>query len=166
LNEPASELDMRDALDYFVRKVRVVSEDKKAGTVTLSIAWTDPQIAADWANAYVSLLNARLREQALQEAERNVKFLQQEIANTNVISMQQSVSRILEAEMQKYMLAKGEVEYAYKIVDRASAPKLRESPKRTLIVLLSILLGGIVATLFIVFRTGIFSSSSSVKSGI
>jgi len=166
LTEPASELDMRDALDYFVRKVRVVSEDKKAGTVTLSIAWTDPQIAADWANAYVSLLNARLREQALQEAERNVKFLQQEIANTNVISMQQSVSRILEAEMQKYMLAKGEVEYAYKIVDRASAPKLRESPKRTLIVLLSILLGGIVATLFIVFRTGIFSSSSSVKSGI
>ncbi len=166
LNEPASELDMRDALDYFVRKVRVVSEDKKAGTVTLSIAWTDPQIAADWANAYVSLLNARLREQALQEAERNVKFLQQEIANTNVISMQQSVSRILEAEMQKYMLAKGEVEYAYKIVDRASAPKLRESPKRTLIVLLSILLGGIVATLFIVFQTGIFSSSSSVKSGI
>jgi uncharacterized protein involved in exopolysaccharide biosynthesis len=80
--------------------------------------------------------------------------------------MQQSLGRILEAEMQKYMLAKGEVEYAYKVVDRASAPKLRESPKRTLIVLLSVLLGGIAATLFVVFRSGIFSSSRSVKSSV
>ena len=166
LNEPAAELDMRDALDLFVRKIRVVSEDKKAGTVTLSIAWKDPQIAADWANAYVNRLNARLREQALAESERNVKFLQQEVANTTVVSMQQSLGRILEAEMQKYMLAKGEVEYAYKIVDRASAPRLRESPKRTLIVLLSVLIGGIAATLFVVFRSGLFSASRSVKSSV
>jgi LPS O-antigen subunit length determinant protein (WzzB/FepE family) len=166
LNESTDELDMRDALDVFLRKVRVVSEDKKAGTVTLSIAWRDPQVAADWANAYVNRLNARLREQALAESERNVKFLQQEVASTTVVAMQQSLGRILEAEMQKYMLAKGEVEYAYKIVDRASAPKLRESPKRTLIVLLSVLLGGIAATLFVVFRSGIFSPSRSVKSSV
>ena len=166
LNGSADELDMRDALDVFLRKVRVVSEDKKAGTVTLSIAWRDPQVAAEWANAYVNRLNARLREQALAESERNVKFLQQEVASTTVVAMQQSLGRILETEMQKYMLAKGEVEYAYKIVDRASAPKLRESPKRTLIVLLSVLLGGIAATLFVVFRSGIFSSSRSVKSSV
>jgi len=152
--DPAKKRDIRDALKIFLLDVRVVSEDKKAGTVSLAIFWEDPVVAAEWANAYVARLNAALRDQALAEAERNVKFLQQEISNTDVVSMQQSVGRILEAEMQKYMLAKGAEEFAYKIVDRATPPKLRESPRRTLIVILAAVLGGILATLFIILKHG------------
>jgi len=152
--DPSKNGDARDALMTFVSDVRIVTEDKKGGTVTLSIFWKDPVVAAAWANSYVERLNARLRDRALIEAERNVKFLQQEIANTNVVSMQQSIGRILETEMQKYMLAKGEVEYAYRIVDRAAPPKLRESPRRTLIVLIAALLGGGLATLLVLFRSG------------
>lgn len=153
-NDPSKGGDLRDALMTFVSDVRIVTEDKKSGTVTLSIFWKDPVVAANWANSYAERLNARLRDRALIEAERNVKFLQQEIANTNVVSMQQSIGRILETEMQKYMLAKGEVEYAYRIVDRAAPPKLRESPRRTLVVLIAGLLGGGLATLFVFFRSG------------
>lgn len=154
-DDPSKKRDIRDALKVFLLETRVVSEDKKAGTVTLAIFWKDPVVAAEWANAYVAKLNSTLRDQALDEAERNVKFLQQEISSTDVISMQQSVGRILEAEMQKYMLAKGAEEFAYKIVDRATPPKLRESPRRTLIVIFAALLGGIVATLLIMFRHGV-----------
>jgi uncharacterized protein involved in exopolysaccharide biosynthesis len=158
-DDPTRKRDIRDALKVFLLETRVVSEDKKAGTVSLAIFWEDPVVAAEWANAYVSKLNATLRDQALAEAERNVKFLQQEISGTDVVSMQQSIGRILEAEMQKYMLAKGAEEFAYKIVDRASPPKLRESPRRTLIVIFAALLGGVLATLLIMFRHGVFSLS-------
>jgi uncharacterized protein involved in exopolysaccharide biosynthesis len=158
-DDPTRKRDIRDALKVFLLETRVVSEDKKAGTVSLAIFWEDPVVAAEWANAYVSKLNATLRDQALAEAERNVKFLQQEISGTDVVSMQQSIGRILEAEMQKFMLAKGAEEFAYKIVDRASPPKLRESPRRTLIVIFAALLGGVLATLLIMFRHGVFSLS-------
>jgi uncharacterized protein involved in exopolysaccharide biosynthesis len=53
------------------------------------------------------------------------------------------------------MLAKGEVEYAYRIVDRAAPPKLRESPKRTLIVLISGFFGSLFAILFVLIKHGI-----------
>jgi uncharacterized protein involved in exopolysaccharide biosynthesis len=99
-----------------------------------------------------------LRDRAIDEAERNVKFLQGEMARTDVVSMQQSVGRILETEMQKYMLAKGEVEYAYRIVDRAAPPKLRESPRRTLIVLISAFFGGVFAAFLVALRHGLLSS--------
>ena len=154
-DDPSKEYDIRDAVKVFLGEVRVVSEDKKAGIVTLSIFWKDPEVAARWANSYVERLNARLRDRAIAEAERNVKFLQGEIARTDVVSMQQSVGRILETEMQKYMLAKGEVEYAYRIVDRAAPPKLRESPKRTLIVLISGFFGSLFAILFVLIKHGI-----------
>jgi uncharacterized protein involved in exopolysaccharide biosynthesis len=149
----AKQLDVRDALEVFLKNVLVVTEDKKAGTVTVAMYWEDAEIAARWANQYVQRLNDRLRARALAESERNVQFLQKEIANTSVVSVQQSVGRILEAEMQQYMLAKGDIEYAYKVVDRASPPKRRESPKRALVVLLSGLFGGVLGVFAVIVKT-------------
>jgi uncharacterized protein involved in exopolysaccharide biosynthesis len=163
-DDPAKKRDIRDALKVFLLETRVVSEDKKAGTVSLAIYWDDPVVAAAWANAYVAKLNATLRDQALDEAERNVKFLRQEMSNTDVVSMQQSVGRILEAEMQKYMLAKGADEFAYKVVDKASPPKLREWPRRTLIVIFAALFGGILSILIILLRSGVLALPRSLKS--
>jgi len=165
-DDPAKKRDIRDALKVFLLETRVVSEDKKAGTVSLVIFWEDPVVAAEWANAYVAKLNAALRDQALDEAERNVKFLRQEMSNTDVVSMQQSVGRILEAEMQKYMLAKGAEEFAYKVVDKASPPKLREWPRRTLVVVFAALFGGILSIVIILLRHGVIALPQSLKSSL
>jgi uncharacterized protein involved in exopolysaccharide biosynthesis len=161
-DNPSKKRDFRDALKRFLLEVRVVSEDKKAGVVSLAIYWEDPTIAAEWANAYVDLLNSRLRGEALAEAQRNVKFLSEEMAGADVVSVQQSLSRILESEMQKYMLAKGADDYAYKVIDRATPPKLREWPRRTLIVVFSGLAGLILACLAIVLRQLIASRGARV----
>lgn len=151
-DDPDEERDIRDAVTTFLEDVRVVSEDKKANTVTLAMFWEDSATAANWANLYVDRLNAKMREQAASEAERNVKFLRQEMANTDIVSMQQAVGRILETEMQKFMLAKGQADFAYKIVDRAAPPKLREWPRRTLIAVFSAFLGGVLAAIYLMFR--------------
>lgn len=158
-DDPSKGRDVRDAVKRFMLEIRLVSEDKKAGVVSLAILWEDPNVAAKWANEYVQMLNRRLRDEALQESERNIRFLSQQMSATQIVSVQQSLGRILEAEMQKYMLAKGEVEYAYRIVDRAAAPKLRESPKRTLIVIFSAIAGGIFALLLLMFRRGMVAFS-------
>lgn len=155
-DDPSENRDIRDAERVFLEKVRVVSDDKKAATVTLAMYWEDPVVAARWANLYVDRLNAKMRDQALAEAERNVNFLRKEIGDTDIVSMQQAVGRILETEMQRYMLAKGQVEFAYKVVDRAAPPKLREWPRRALVVILAALVGGILATVYLVFRQGWF----------
>lgn len=155
-DDPDEERDIRDAVTTFLEDVRVVSEDKKANTVTLAMFWEDSATAANWANLYVDRLNAKMREQAASEAERNVKFLRQEMANTDIVSMQQAVGRILETEMQKFMLAKGQADFAYKIVDRAAPPKLREWPRRALIAVFSAFLGGVLAAIYLMFRYGWF----------
>jgi len=146
--------DIRDAVAVF-ESVRSVTEDGKAGLVIVSIRWKDPDIAAEWANALVKRLNDRLRARALEESERNVAFLQREIAGTSVVALQQSMGRILEGEMQKLMLARGNEEFAFKVIDRATPPMQREEPKRKMIVLVWVLAGGVLGVLVVFLRKAI-----------
>jgi len=147
--------DVRDAVKVFDKEIRFVTEDKKTGLVTLSIRWKDPETAASWANLLVKRLNDRLRTQSEAEAARNVAYLQREIAASSVVSLQQSMGRVLEGEMQKLMLARGNEEFAFKVIDRAVPPKQRDAPKRALISIVSLLAGGFLGLLVVFVRKAI-----------
>jgi uncharacterized protein involved in exopolysaccharide biosynthesis len=148
-SDPEDWPDTRDAVTYFDRYIRSVSIDKKSGMVTLSIRWTDPNEAADWANKLVERLNARMRERALEESTRNVAYLQAEIARTGVVSLQQSIGRVLEGEMQRLMLAKGNPEFSFRVIDPATPPRRRSEPRRAFIVIATTLLGGAFAVAWV-----------------
>jgi uncharacterized protein involved in exopolysaccharide biosynthesis len=145
-------LDIRDAVRVFERKVRFISEDKKTGLVTLGIRWKNPDVAANWANGMVRRLNDTMRAKALEESQRNVDFLQKELAATSVVSLQQPMGRVLEGEMQKLMLARGNEQFAFKVIDPATPPKLRDAPKRALIAIVATLAGGFLGLLAVFLR--------------
>jgi uncharacterized protein involved in exopolysaccharide biosynthesis len=142
--DPGEAPDIRDGVKYFHKRVLKVSEDRSTGLVTLAIEWTDPDIAAAWASSLVHRLNDRLRERALQEARTNVDYLQAEMARTTLFTLQESIGRLLETELQKLMLAKGNEEFAFKVVDPAVPPKQRLRPKRAMTAIIGTLLGGLL----------------------
>jgi uncharacterized protein involved in exopolysaccharide biosynthesis len=129
-----------------------VSEDRKTGLVTLGIAWRDASMAAEWANTMVARLNAQMRARAIADANQNIAFLRQELASTSIVPMQQSIGRLLEAELQKLMLARGNAEFAFRVVDAAQAPKRRSRPQRLLIIAGSLLLGGAAGCGWVIAR--------------
>jgi uncharacterized protein involved in exopolysaccharide biosynthesis len=130
--------------------VRQVTEEARTGLVTLSIEWRDPELTAAWANLLAVRLNDNMRKRALAEAEANVKYLRQEFESTPIVALQQSISGLLENEMQKLMLARGNSEYAFRIIDRAEVPKGKSKPRVTLIVVLATSFGGMLSV-FVVF---------------
>jgi uncharacterized protein involved in exopolysaccharide biosynthesis len=144
--------DLRDAVKFFDDSIRRVSEDARTGLVTLHIQWTDPFVAAEWANLLVERLNEQMRSRALREAEENVEYLQKELARTNVVALQQSIGRLLETEMQKLMLARGTSEFAFRVIDPAEPPRRRYKPMRTLTVVLATILGGLCSITFVLLR--------------
>ena len=68
-----------DAYNKIKTDVLFVTEDLKTGLITLSIDWTDPELAAKWANGMIQMVNARIRNQAISEAEKNINYLNQEL---------------------------------------------------------------------------------------
>ena len=144
VDDPADAPDIRDGVKYFHESILKVAEERSTGLVTLAVEWTDADTAAEWASILVRRLNDRLRDRALQEAETNVTYLQAEMASTNLVTLQESIGRLLESELQQLMLAKGSEEFAFKILDPAVSPKRRERPKRGLIVIVGTILGGLL----------------------
>jgi uncharacterized protein involved in exopolysaccharide biosynthesis len=107
------------ANQYFKKKVRSVVTDVKSGLVTLTIKWTDPKTAAQWANDLVRITNDHLRSRAIAESERSIAYLNDEAAKTNVVEARQVIYKVLENEISKIVFAKGNVEYAFKVIDPA-----------------------------------------------
>jgi uncharacterized protein involved in exopolysaccharide biosynthesis len=145
--------DERDAVKRFDEQVRRVYEDKRTGKVRLAVEWTDPEIAAIWANAMVDDLNDRMRERALQEAEVNLAYLRRELDGTSLVTLQQSIGRLIESEIQKAMLAKGEREFSFRVIDRAAVPKWRAGPRRAMVLALSAVAGAALGVLLVLLRS-------------
>lgn len=146
LDDKGKQPDMRAAVKLFGEHVRNVEEDPDTGMVTLRIEWTDPDVAAKWANLMVQQLNDRMRLRALKEAEANMEYLRDALSQTTIVSLQQSISGLLENELQKAMVARGNKEFSFRVIDRAEPPEYRSRPRRTLIVILAGMLGGIMGT--------------------
>lgn len=149
-SESRSRPDIRDAVKFFREDVMSVSQNVDTKLVTLSIDWTNPLVAADWANSLVERLNSDMRKRALKEASANIAYLQGALAKTDLATLRQSIGTVLEGELQKAMLAQGNKEFAFQIIDRAQVPKYRSRPKRTLIVALAVFLG-LLSSVFVVF---------------
>jgi len=154
-SDPRKQPDIYDGIKYFDENVRRVREDKKTNLVTLTVEWKDPQIAADWANELVKRLNERMRQRAQQEADSSVKYLKEELAAANVLTLQQSISRLLDSELQKAMMARVNEEFAFRVLDKAEAPKWRSFPARVQLAALATVVGLILGSLFVLIRNGL-----------
>jgi uncharacterized protein involved in exopolysaccharide biosynthesis len=111
----------------FKRHLRTVTTDTRTNLVTLTITWKDPHLAADWANGLVKLTNEYLRDKAISASERNIDYLNSQAAKTDAVGVKQAIYTIMESEINKVMLARGDEEYALKIVDPAFAPEKSSS---------------------------------------
>ena len=151
-SDPRRQPDIRDAIEYFDKDVMQVDEDKKSGLITVSIRWKDPKVAASWASMVVDRLNDQMRARALAESEANVSYLQKVLADTDVVEVKFAISRLLETELQKTMVARGDKQFAFRIVDHADVPKRRSWPKRRVILAVGILAGGVAGLAAVLVR--------------
>ena len=148
------------AVSQFRERVLIISEDVTEGITTVSIKWTDPAVAARWANEYVALANEFIRTRALEESQRNVDYLNKQIEQTKEVGLQRVMYNLIETETKTLMLANARAEYAFTVVDPAVAPEIRMSPRRKLIVLSGGVLGGLFGVLA-VFAINIFRQITS-----
>ena len=135
------------AVKAFKEGVLTIRKDPRKGVTSVSVEWTDPAIAARWANGFVALANEIIRSRALDESTRNIAYLNEQIAGTNVVELRKVMFDIIETETKTVMLAKGRSEYAFEVVDPAVTPELKSRPHRALMVLVGLVLGSVFGAL-------------------
>jgi uncharacterized protein involved in exopolysaccharide biosynthesis len=142
------------AVDEFQRKLFEVDEDPLTGLVVVSVEWTDADAAAGWVRDIVTIANEMVRARHLQEAERNLNYLREQLSTTNLVAMQAAISSLIENEMNTIMLAKGREEYSFTVVDPPVPEVLPVRPRKALLTILAGIFGFIVAATVVLVRNG------------
>lgn len=143
----------------FKKSVRKVALDSKTGIVTVTVIWHDPKVAARWANGLVNLANVHLRGEAVEEAERNIAYLNEQAAKTNIVEAREAIFSLLRNQINKAMLARGTEEFAFRVLDLAVPPEKPSAPNKLLWTAMGVITGLLLGT-FIVLARAAWSSRS------
>ncbi|MBS0388235.1 MAG: hypothetical protein JSR15_07115 [Proteobacteria bacterium] len=132
-----------------------VSQDRKTNLVTVTIDWRDREQAAAWANELVARLNAEMRRRALEQAEAALGYLKDELKVTTQVGVQDAINQLIEAQINKRMLANVTEEYAFRVVDKALPPDEDdpERPKKLLMAAVGLLMGLLTGAVWALLRT-------------
>lgn len=131
------------------RKILTVRADINAGLVTLSVEHRSPVIAKQWVDWLIEDINNEMRRSDIEEAERSIQYIKNELENARLANTQQVYASLLEQQTQIIMLANVRPEYVFRVLDPAVVPEQRVRPSRALIVVVGTFMGGIFS-LFIV----------------
>jgi uncharacterized protein involved in exopolysaccharide biosynthesis len=136
----------------FKNDVLAIREDKRNGVTVISINWKDPKVASQWANDFVRLANDMVRRRAMDDAKASIAYLTDQVQQTKVVEMQRVMYNLIENETKTLMLANVKSEYAFALVDPAVPPEVRDTPKRTIMVLVGLVVGGVIGVLLALGR--------------
>ena len=73
--------------------------------MTFSVESTDPKLAANLANDIIFVVNNYIRKQVIDESSESIEFLKKELAVNNLVSIQKSISNVIEGHTQPKTLA-------------------------------------------------------------
>lgn len=145
---------LEKAVRYFVEHILAIDEDRRSGVMNVSMTWSDREQVANWANAYVALVNRTLQDRAIAESERRSEYLAKQLENTQVADLRNAANSLIENNLKESMIAHTREDYAYHVVDPAVPPDPTDvvRPKRLLLAIAGGV-AGIIAAALLAFVT-------------
>jgi hypothetical protein len=142
----------QESHDFFVSNVLNVSRTNETGFVTLSVNHVSPYIARDWVELMILEINEQFRARELEIALSSIAYLNNQIAVTSVVEVRQALSQLLQNQIQTSMLTDANPDYVFSVIDPPISPELKDSPRRSIIVILATLLGSMLSAVAVLVR--------------
>lgn len=140
------------AVTRFLESRLRVTENRTTGLLSIQLVWPNPEHAAQWLNEITALANQMIKDQAGIEAKQNLDFLRKQIAEERVDTVRQSITRLMELNLNQAMMANVQQEFPFRFIDPPEVPILPYWPMRSVEVAAGGLAGVFLACLFALFR--------------
>ena len=129
-----------------------ISTDKKTDFITIGVTFYSPFLAKQWVDWLMEDINLELRRRSLQEIEKNIIYLEEQIENTNKNELQAVFFNLIEEQLKSQMLAKANFDFVFKTLNKAMVPEEKSSPQRALIVIIFGIMGGFFALVYVAIK--------------
>lgn len=129
-----------------------LDEDKKSGTITLSVQSTNRTIAKKILEIYLVEMTNYYRNLDMQEVEKQLGYYETELEKTDDVQLKTELSGMVSSLVQKKVLAQANKYYMFKQVTKPRVAEVKEkvAPKRGLVVVVAFVTS-IILSIFIIF---------------
>jgi LPS O-antigen subunit length determinant protein (WzzB/FepE family) len=101
-----------------------------------------------------------MKQRDVLEAIKSTDFLTQQLEQTKIADIRAVLYKLVEEQTKTIMFAKVRDEYVFKTIDAALVPEEKFKPKRALICVLGLLLGGMLSVMIVLIRHFVGNSKS------
>ena len=127
-----------------------IQKDRRSGVIFMSFQHKNPIIAQRWLDFMLKDLNSYLRTKDGKNYEKSITYLNEMLGTTNLPDVKKGLVAFILTNTQKLMLGEISDEYAFKVIEEPILPLKKSSPRRSVICILSTILGFIFSFLLIV----------------
>ncbi|MGX5173680.1 Wzz/FepE/Etk N-terminal domain-containing protein [Aliikangiella sp. IMCC44653] len=135
------------------RKRISLSENKKTGLVSISVEYYSPILAQKWAQQLVQAINEHIKISDRKNALKSIDYLTKKVSETKLAGLQTVFFQLIEEQHKNLMLAEVSEQYVFQIISPPKVAAVKSKPMKAIIVLVGIVIGGIIAILFVIFSS-------------
>ncbi|KZN29532.1 hypothetical protein N480_07355 [Pseudoalteromonas luteoviolacea S2607] len=118
-----------------------VAQDNVSNFYSIAITHKSPYVAKEILENLVSDLNELMQQKAILSADSSIEYLERELVNTKNVELRQTLLKLVEAELQKKMMARVHSDYIFTIEDPAVLKLKHIFPNYMLLAILSVFAG-------------------------
>jgi len=134
-------------------KARVkVSLNRRAGTLSMSFESPSAEGSAAILKYYLEEGKSRLQEEAFERAEKNKKFIQEQIGKTVDALTRDRLYTLYGQEVEREMLARNREQFGFRVIDSPRAPDRKTKPQRAKSAIAATVFSFLGLYIFFVFR--------------
>jgi len=130
----------------------VVSVNRRNGTLSLSFESTSPEGSANIVRYYIDEAKSRLQEEAFERANKNKKFIEEQIGRTVDALTRDRLYGLYGQEVEKEMLARNREQFGFRVIDSPRVPDRKFKPLRVRGAMLTSILAFIAGIGYFIFR--------------
>ncbi len=136
-----------------VGKLNEILLIKKAesGLITIFVTSPSPEYSQNIANDIINYINQFTREKKIEESEKSIAFLKQELSKSSVSGIRDSIFNLIEKNLSDKTFANVNEDFSFQIIDKAEFPSSTSYPNRIQFQIIGFVLGAIISFFIIIY---------------
>ena len=126
--------------------------DKLTGHITIGVEHISPVFAQEFLTLIIREANNLNRSIDISSSSKALEYLTKELSQTNQIEVKKSISTIIEHQFEQRMMANIHEDYVLVSLEPPFVPEMKSGPIRSLIVILSTVIAGMLSVMTVLFR--------------
>lgn len=143
----------------------VVESDKTSPLTVVSFEHVSPKLGEEVVRLMIAEIDEYARVKDRGDSENAIGFLERKLTETQLVEIEKVMYQMIESQTKTLMLAEVNKDYAFQVIDPPFIPELKSKPKRSLIVVLATLVGGMIGVLFVLIRSAVRNRNRHVGTG-